>query len=56
MVQTHTYAILELSKASFEEIKTKLENAGYQDQIHVNGEDGRIVVDMHGIAVAAEKK
>jgi hypothetical protein len=51
--QTHTYVILELSPAAFAEIKEKLTAAGYQ---HTFQEDeGRTVIDMHGIAVAPEK-
>jgi hypothetical protein len=49
---THTYAILELSGQAFAEIKEKLEAAGYQHAF--NEDDGRAVIDMHGIAVAAE--
>lgn len=48
---TYTYALLEVSPAAYEEIKTKLEAAGYVDQFHV--EDGKIVIDMHGIALVA---
>jgi hypothetical protein len=52
MRTTYTYAILDVSQAAFEEIKAKLEAAGYQ---HAFGEDdGRTVIDMHGIAVAPE--
>ena len=49
MKSTHTYAILHISAAAFEEIKSKLEAAGYQDQFIQ--EDGAIVIDMHGIAL-----
>lgn len=44
---TYTYAILEVSRACFEEIKRKLREAGYENQFH---EDGA-VIDMHGIAL-----
>jgi hypothetical protein len=47
---THTYAILEISTPAFEEIRLKLEAAGYQEQFHEN--DGRLVIDMHGIGIA----
>lgn len=46
---THTYAMLELTQPAFDEIKAKLEKAGYQDQFH-NEIDG-LFIDMHGIAV-----
>jgi len=51
---TYTYAILEISKAAYDEIKNKLEVAGYSDQFHKN--DGQIVINMHGIALAQEKE
>jgi hypothetical protein len=51
--QTHTYVILELSAPAFDEIKQKLEEAGYQHAFHSDSREG-IVIDMHGIAVAKE--
>jgi hypothetical protein len=50
---THTYVILELSKKSFEEIKKKLSDAGYQHAF--DEQDGQLVIDMHGLAVKTEK-
>ncbi len=50
---TYTYAILDLSPEAYAEIHRKLETAGYADQFHK--ENGRIVIDMHGIAVAEEQ-
>jgi hypothetical protein len=47
----HTYAILNISREAYEEIKTKLEAADYGHAFHK--QDGRIVIDMHGIALAA---
>lgn len=49
MRSTHTYAVLEISNAAYDEIRAKLEAAGYQ---HAFMDDGEI--DMHGIAVKAE--
>jgi hypothetical protein len=43
---THTYVLMELSQAAYEEIAAKMREAGYD---HVFGADGEI--DMHGIAV-----
>jgi hypothetical protein len=43
---THTYVTLEVSAAAFNEIKSKLEQAGYD---HTFMDDGGI--DMHGIAL-----
>ncbi len=45
---SHTYAILKVSEASYNEIKEKLEKAGYEHAI----EEG--VIDMHGIALESE--
>ena len=50
---TYTYAILEVSREAYEEIKDKLFKAGYQDQFHED--ENRVVIDMHGIALAQEK-
>lgn len=50
--QTHTFSILEISQAAYEEIKGKLIEAGYQQTIMEEGE--REVIDMNGIAITAE--
>lgn len=47
--QTHSYAVLEVSNLTYNEIAEKLVTAGYQ---HAFGPDGEI--DMHGIAIAVE--
>jgi hypothetical protein len=47
---THTYAILEVSREAYQEIKAKLEAAGYADQFLVS--DGVALIDMHGIALS----
>ncbi len=49
---THTYALLEVSDQTFEEIKDKLKRAGYQDQFH--DDDGRLIIDLHGLALVKE--
>jgi len=51
---THTYATLDVSHATYIEIKEKLEKAGYSDQFH-DDRDG-VVIDMHGIALKDEGK
>lgn len=43
---THTYVLLELSAASYEEIKAKLLAACYEHAVNSAGE-----LDMHGLAV-----
>lgn len=45
---THTYVVLEVSKACYDEIAKKLKEAGY-DHVFNDGE-----IDMHGIALAIE--
>jgi hypothetical protein len=49
---THTYAVLDVSKPTFDEIKGLLEKAGYQHAFDTH--DGRLLIDMHGIALADE--
>lgn len=59
---THTYALLELSQAAFNEIKEKMIKAKYADQVdfqdYTVSVDGRritrtrTVIDMIGIAIA----
>ena len=50
--QTHTFAILEISKAAYDEIKGKLIDAGYEFAIMKEGD--MEVIDMHGIGIKAE--
>ncbi len=45
---THTYAILEVSAATFNEVKAKLTAAEYHHAFD------RDVIDMHGIALRAD--
>ncbi|HEX5433537.1 MAG TPA: hypothetical protein VFY05_04815 [Candidatus Angelobacter sp.] len=50
--QTHTYVVLEVSDAAYDEIAGKLREAGYD---HVfDGEGKKCVMDMHGIAIGRE--
>lgn len=51
---THTYALLEVSPAVYEEISAKLRAAGYDHAFHDDEEHGA-VVDMHGIALVTSK-
>lgn len=44
---TYTYALMEVSRATFEEIREKLRAAGYDDALH----DDEATLDMHGIAL-----
>jgi hypothetical protein len=47
---THTYALLDVSPAVYDEVRAKLAAGGYEDQFHHDGEDPE-VIDMHGIAL-----
>lgn len=51
---TYTYAVLEISKRAYAEIRAKLDNAGYQHAFHKDGE--REVIDMVGIALKARRE
>lgn len=51
---TYTYAIMEVSKETFEEIKGILLNAGYGHAVHERSYDEREVLDMRGIALAVK--
>lgn len=51
MRQTHTYAVLRVSNAAYDEIANALKAAGYSHSFHENSEYGT-VIDMHGIALA----
>lgn len=46
---TYTFALMQVSKATYDEIKQKLEEAGYGHAIH---DDGNL--DMHGIALTTK--
>lgn len=50
---SHTYVILKVSPAAYEEIREKMEAADYDHAIN----DDRLppVIDMHGIALQAEE-
>lgn len=52
--QTHTYVVLEVSDAAYEEIAKKLEEAGYSHVFHGEGE--KCVMDMHDIAIGRDRK
>lgn len=53
MRSTYTYAICEVSEATYQEIRAKLVAAGYDHAFHVDA--GVEVIDMHGIALGLEK-
>ena len=48
---SHTYAVLEISRAAFDEIKRKIKEAGVQEYDHAFHGD---LIDMNGIALKSE--
>lgn len=46
---SHTYVVLAVSQAAYDEIRGKLAEAGYQHSF--NGEE----IDMHGLALAPDE-
>ena len=55
MRSTYTYVVMEVSPATYAEIRKKLVDAGYDHALHNDGNDHE-VLDMHGIALADETK
>lgn len=49
---SHTYAVLQISRAAFDEIRSKFKDAGYEHAFDDAAEGGP-VVNMHGVAVQA---
>ena len=55
MRTTHTYAVLQISREAYEEIRAKLSEAGYEDQLCMIGNQQE-AIDMQGIAVTQKQK
>ncbi len=51
---TYTYALMDVSESTYNEIKKKLEDAGYQHAFHDDHDGDGMVLDMHGIALKLE--
>jgi hypothetical protein len=49
---THTYVVLDLSPVAYDEIRRKLEDAGYGQAFH--SENGAERIDMTGLAVSRD--
>jgi hypothetical protein len=49
---THTYAVLEVSQAVYDEIRARLVEAHYEHTFHRGDGEHPEVIDMHGIALA----
>lgn len=54
MRTTHTYSVLEVSPEAYHEIRRKLADAGYEHAFDSAVVDWAEVMDIHGIALAAE--
>lgn len=52
---TYTYALLEVSSVAYEEIAALLRAAGYDHVFHEQ-DDGRVAIDLHGIALIPPAK
>lgn len=52
--QTHTFVVMDLSPAAYHEIKSKMEEAGYQHTFIERDGGSEILIDMHGIAIGLE--
>lgn len=51
--QTRTYAVMQVSKSTYDEIHAKLVEAGYEQALYKT-HGGDIVLDMHGIALSTK--
>ena len=50
---TYTYAVLDVSQRTYDEIVQKLRHAGYHQAFHKDDSSlNGIVIDMHGIALS----
>lgn len=48
---THTYATLEVSATTYDEIASKLKQAGYDHAFIESPTESKPVIDMHGIGL-----
>ena len=51
---TSTYATLAVTARTFDEIRRKLADAGYETRFTKNGE--RFMIEMHGLALVEEEQ
>lgn len=51
MTHTHTFAIMEVSQATYDEVRKKLEEAEYHHAVIQQPNGGSEVLDMDGIAL-----
>lgn len=50
ITSTHTYAVLKVSQSTYNEIREKLQTAGYDHAFHRDS-----IIDMHGIAIQEDE-
>jgi len=53
---TYTYVLMDVSESTYQEIKQKLEAAGYDHALHASDDSREVVLDMHGIALRLDSK
>lgn len=53
---SYTYALLQVSDATYDEIEKALKDAGYDEAFHIEADTERKVIDMHGIALERKSK
>ena len=52
MTQTHSFSILTVSRATFDEIHQRMLAAGWEDQVQGRGgDDADLLLDMNGLAL-----
>lgn len=54
LTSSHTYVTLELSETAYQEIRSKLLEAGYYHCFDIDDKDKRGAIDMPGLAVIPE--
>ena len=52
-MNTHTFTVLRISRPAYDEIRAKLEKAGY-DHAFIE-QNGEILIDMDGIALGGRR-
>jgi len=53
---THTFSVLPVTQSAFDEIKAKLNEAGYDHAVIGGGKGSPITIDMSGIGLEVEKE
>lgn len=48
---SHTYVLMTVSKATYDEVAAKMKEAGYDHVFHDEKDEDGVLIDMHGIAL-----